>query len=125
MSAQHAYSDSPFRRGLADMMAETERRGARAYDRQLGAAPAYNRARDLPKIFGSHDVAALARVSPSRLLDLVVTQTIIAALRMAKLRFERHRHKAPDFYDAYLEDVDIALRAEQRIRIEQMAQERF
>jgi hypothetical protein len=113
MIAQRAYSNPPFRRGLADFMAATEERGG-AYDDMFGA-PVYSRRHDLRRIFGNQPIV---NIRAPRGLELVATELVIAALHRARRRLIRAGSIER------LASVEIALLGENRIRARQLAKRR-
>lgn len=116
MIAAHPHTTpiTPLRRGLADMMAATERhRGA--YDAIFGR-PNYCRPRDLPLIFGPSPIST---IRAPRGLELVATELVLAALRNYRRRLSRAGSIER------LARVDIALLGEGRIRARQLAKQRM
>lgn len=134
MIAQRAYSNPPFRRGLADFMAETEQRAPRAYDTMLGAAPVYDRTAALPEIFSQvGDMRAVGTLPNPTFPDdpvrqareLLITHTVIAGLVQARAHCRRLMALFPALYQHMTAKIDAALQGERRIRIEQIALQRM
>jgi len=129
MIAVHVGHQSPFRRGLADMMEATENR-REAYDRLLGVVAPYDRQTALPMIFGDRPVGRLkAPTFPqSRVkvgLEIITTEVILTALDLEQSRCERRFDRSPTIYRELLKQIEQARAGERRIKAELLAQRRF